>query len=65
MAVGRVSEDAESTPIMTRPRRDQIDPMVPELRTASYAPDGGVRSTDASESATDAAPEAPLVPDLS
>lgn len=50
---------------MNRPRRDDIDPMVPELSTTTYRPDGGVR-VDAG--GTDERPfeaDAPLVPDIS
>jgi len=51
---------------MNRPRRDDIDPMVPELSTTTYRPDGGgVRvDTDRSDERVVEA-DAPLVPDVS
>ncbi|MFD1585459.1 hypothetical protein ACFR9U_00570 [Halorientalis brevis] len=60
-----MSEDIASRLTMTRPRRDEIDPMVPEFATDTYAADGGGRITTAGGVATDAEAEAPLVPDLS
>lgn len=50
---------------MNRPRRDDIDPMVPELSTTTYRPDGGVRvdADTSDERAVEA--DAPLVPDIS
>jgi len=67
MAVGvaGVSEDTASILTMTRPRRDEIDPIVPELPTSTYAADGGVTVTTAADPATAAEVDAPLVPDLS
>ncbi len=63
--VGQVSEDIASRLIMNRPRRDEIDPMVPELATDTYAADGSGRVTTAAPPRTRAEAEAPLVPDLS
>jgi hypothetical protein len=62
--VGRVNEDAESELIMNRPRRDDIDPMVPELPTATYVSDGGVDVASPADRAVGAEVDAPLVPDL-
>lgn len=60
-----MDEDSESTLTMKRPRRDDIDPMVPELPTAAYAADGGVTVTTAADAPVSPETEAPLVPDLS
>ncbi|WP_136716201.1 hypothetical protein [Halorientalis salina] len=65
MDVGRVNEDAESALIMNRPRRDDIDPIVPELPTATYVSDGGVDLPSPADRAVDAEVDAPLVPDVS
>lgn len=65
VGMGRVTEDNVSRLTMNRPRRDEIDPMVPEISTDTYAADGGLRVTTAADSTKDAEAEAPLVPDLS
>jgi len=65
VGVGRVSEDIASRLTMNRPRRDEIDPMVPELATDTYAADGRGRVTTAAAPGTHAEAGAPLVPDLS
>lgn len=50
---------------MNRPRRDEIEPMVPECPTAQYRADGGIRVDTSSGSIDEPEADAPLVPDLS
>jgi len=49
---------------MTRPRSNDIDPMVPELAAATDRTDGGSRVASDGGITRRAEPEAPLVPDL-
>lgn len=63
VAVARVGTD---DPTMDQPRRDTIDPMVPELPTEPLVADGGSGSVaPAADPVTDDDAEAPLVPHLS
>ncbi|MFB6165744.1 MAG: hypothetical protein ABEJ31_11350 [Haloarculaceae archaeon] len=50
---------------MTRPRPDDIVPMVPELPTATVRADGGVPVSRTADAADEPEADAPLVPDLS
>jgi hypothetical protein len=50
---------------MTRPRPDAIDPLVPEMPTATYRTDGGERVSTATAGGARDENDAPLVPDLS
>jgi hypothetical protein len=50
---------------MNRPRTDQIEPMVPELETATYRADGGHSVASRSDSTREHETGAPLVPDVS
>jgi hypothetical protein len=57
-------ETKTTEPTMTRPRSNEIDPMVPELAAATDRTDGGSRVASDGGVARAAETDAPLVPDL-